>query len=440
MTFKPHRKSNHPVNDKHTLYDDYSIYTPFTPAQPKKGGMPPDDTTTQDNKTPPKHEPEDEQTKPQTPIIPLAFEPTRYVIHVHALKAPIGESAVVAIQCGKKGKYNNNNNFSTVMPVYDGGNVVYLNKIPEETNKIENRVALQVNYPTQLSNFPGLNLSGFKVAGSNIGFNGEYEHSQPNVVYYLKYANERLALSSSNLGGTTLDTFTLGKGIPLRTIAFSRENCLNGVSTVPYDGTTIYTRTGYVDIGTSSYEILDFKVVRVSGTARYQGACSSEHECYIHLAETQENEEIIATGTASLTVTTTEEIQLLNRDHLYSLYHIYLNWLGVIEYLGSLWVKDPALPVVHISRDNEDGLEVIITSPGISQHKTKYASAEYPATADFTNSFNTITISQPTAQTTVTYASNIIQWLTNDDSSQSKYYGLSELGYSALVVAAASVV
>ncbi len=434
MQFKPHRKSNHPVNDKHTLYDDYSIYTPFTPAQPKKGGMPSDDITTQDNKTPPKHEPEDEQTKPQTPIIPLAFEPTRYVIHVHALKAPIGESAVVAIQCGVWGKGNNNFTEGQVMPVYGGESIVYLNQKPQKS--FEQTIKQQVINPANPSNFPGLDMGVWGLGRSNIGKTGEFEYSTPDITLYVNFDGENININENN-SGLIIDTLHLGVGIPLRTMAYNA--CSVAPITINYSGKRIFTRSGVIVTGTELdskiYRITEYKLSGVSGTITYEGDCSGDHECHIHPTNDTENEDYVEkSGAYGLRIDT------LTTLFTYSLYHTYLNWSGVIEYLGSLWVEDPALPVVHISRDNEDGLEVIITSPGISQHKTKYASAEYPATADFTNSFNTITISQPTAQTTVTYASNIIQWLTNNDSSQSKYYGLSELGYNALVVAAASVV
>ncbi len=435
--YKPHSNSSVSTSS----YSKYSVATGFTPIGESTQNVPPNLETEQDNRTPPKPEVETENTDVGG-VIPFPQTP-RYLVVCHALLSKVGKSIVVAATCGVRGDYNVIIPVGAVSNVLEGVMEVSLNKKqpPETTPESYYLTNPNIQIFENLVFLP----DSWSVVESNGGANGEHEYNAGTPMqvnyYYFESAMPSTVLAAYTYGDevTLIRSFDLGVREAGRTEGYNVCLALGGTGGTfesSYHNKKLLRKKGTGFINGLRYFVEQIHLVEESGTRVYEGICRDEngdpiHECYVKLdSESSDGEEIKESFTFAFT-----EI-----GSSFSFYHIYINYLGVIEYIGSVWVTDPFVPIGLVSKDDKGGIEVVIQTSEKEFIKTNYVNPFYPANADFTNSFNAVTITKPEATQTLNFPANVVNVRANTDGSISDYYGLNELSYNAIIIGAASLV
>lgn len=438
--FKPHSKST----KGDTPNSNYSVVSSFKSIGESTQNLPPDVETEQDNRVAPTPVAEGE-VEQELGVVVLPSVP-RYLVVCHALVGELGKSIVVATTRGERWENNSAFPAATYSQVLNGFNLLELNARPDNATSPQ----IVLTNPNLALFTTSIQNTEFVKIASNAGFNGEFEYNTTgNAKYYLYLGSNNIFTETNTpLTDTQLILMLdLGEKSAGRTLA--HQLCLQGMSPVVLskEETAVYSRRDYSAKLNEIYRLnlIEVKLVTRNVNMPYDGVCRDRngyeiHECYLH-ANTPINEPGDETLYRFAVYKDTPTVS-------WSLYHLYANHNATIEYFGSVWMLDPYLPSCVVSKDDQGGVELKFYA-GVEQNddgtliinefSTRYTNSLFPATADFTNAFNSVTITQAEATQTLSYAPDIFNPLTNTNATTSNYYGLSDLGYTALVIGAASI-
>jgi hypothetical protein len=443
--FKPHSKSG---ISTHTP-SQYSVASPFTPIGESTQNVPPDTTTQQDNRISPTPTAGDKSEDFGGVVVPP--KQRRILAVFHALIAPKGESIVVAATCGVRGKFN------TIIP--EGQTTAVLSGFVETVlNEKERKKSTYIINP-DLSTFANVSFSGWSFVDSNGGIFGENEYSAGQLLLVYLYFNSEIPVTKTTREKSRspfeelITEFNLGVRQAGRTEG--ANVCLSGGASpysYRYSDLNLYKARGHGFLGDTLYDLWRFKLHSETGVRSYGGHCRNEagdpiHECGLNsVTNSPDNPpDLVAENDEDVIF----RFAYPDQTKSYSLYHLYANHNAVIEYFGSVWMLDPYIPRCVVSKDDGGGIELTFyatleldenNAPKEREFKTKYVNPDYPATADFTNSFNSTTITKEEATQTLKFPATTVNARINTDNSASNYYGLSELSYNAIIIGAASLI
>lgn len=460
----PYKK--HPKSTKIVPYSNDTVYSSFVPYGETKT-VAPDLTTIDDNRI--SHIPnQDAPIGEDVALVPIPSN-RRWLVVCHAIESPPGLSAVVAITCAEKGHKNTTSvTATTTMP--NGFERFTINEKPLTTDFIKN---------PNLNNFENVipfNSNNGEFAEHTVatsGFGGEFEYSPGKTVnVYVNISTSpsfSMFVSKDYKENETVETIYVGQGQANRTDAY--KNCLSSGN----KSSNFKISKAFVSYGSATYRTRYVYLAKVTivedirGTVDYEGYCRTPqpsgepnpngepmHECNLHHPtlnngggnpdndKPSENDDP-NNPPPNKRIYTYAAID----PPSYSLYNLFMNFQGKIEYFGSVWVLDPNLPTCVVSKTYSGDVDLKFTyayeigandEVVYKEYYTKYRASKTKATANFSNSgAEMLTITPETASQTLTWQADTIQLLQNVDSSVSQYYGLGELGYVAIVIGAASV-